>query len=116
MPLTAEQILAASKKCQLARALKVHVPEWQCDVYVKMLTIGELQEWELECLRAKGEGVEDFRSKYLAMCLVDENGARVFPNHAQVKEIDSVVGTRLWKAARDHNSLDEQSLEETGKN
>lgn len=116
MPLTAEQILAANRATVTSRLLKVHVPEWQCDIYVKALNIGELQTWEIECLRAQGKGIDEFRSKWLSMCLVDEHGTRLFPDHEKVKEFDSVVGARLWKLCREHNETGDQVVEEIGKN
>jgi hypothetical protein len=107
----AEQIKAADQ----GNALKVHVPEWGCDVYVRTLPLGELQAWELACLRAKGEGVDDYRTRYLSKCLVDEAGRPLFTSE-ELKGLSGVVGARLFKIAQKHNVLDDAEIEEIGKN
>lgn len=107
----ADDILAADQ----SQALKVHVPEWKCDVWVRALPLGELQAWELACLRSKGEGVDDYRTRYLAKCLVDSDGRELFTSE-QLKRVSGTVGARLFKIAQKHNELDEKQIEEIGKN
>lgn len=107
----AEDILSADQ----SGVIKVHVPEWKCDVWIRTLPLGELQAWELSCLRSKGDGVDDYRTRYLAKCLVDENGKELFSSE-QLKRISGVVGARLFKVAQKHNELDEKELEDIGKN
>lgn len=107
----ADDILAADQ----SQALKVHVPEWKCDVWVRALPLGELQAWELACLRSKGEGVDDYRTRYLAKCLVDADGRELFTSE-QLKRVSGTVGARLFKIAQKHNELDEKQIEEIGKN
>lgn len=107
----AEDILSADQ----AHSLKVHVPEWKCDVWIRTLPLGELQAWELACLRSKGEGVDDYRTRYLAKCLVDSEGRELFTSE-QLKRVSGTVGARLFKIAQKHNELDEKDIEEIGKN
>ena len=107
----AEEILAADT----GNRVKVHVPEWGKDVWIRSLPLGELQAWELACLRAKGEGVDDFRTRYLSKCLVDETGREIFTSD-QIKRISGLVGARLFKLAQKHNELDDKEIEEIGKN
>lgn len=107
----AEEILAADK----GQAIRVTVPEWGRDVFIRTLPLGELQAWELACLRAKGEGVDDYRTRYLSKCLVDETGREIFTSE-QLKRVSGTVGARLFKIAQKHNDLDEKELEEIGKN
>lgn len=107
----ADDILAADQ----SQALKVHVPEWKCDVWIRALPLGELQAWELACLRSKGEGVDDYRTRYLAKCLVDADGRELFTSE-QLKRVSGTVGARLFKIAQKHNELDEKEIEEIGKN
>lgn len=107
----ADDILAADQ----SQALKVHVPEWKCDVWIRALPLGELQAWELACLRSKGEGVDDYRTRYLAKCLVDADGRELFTSE-QLKRVSGTVGARLFKIAQKHNELDEKQIEEIGKN
>ena len=107
----AETILAADQ----AKSLKVHVPEWGCDVWIRSLPLGDLQAWELECLRSAGKGVDDYRTKYLACCLVDESGKPLFTSD-QLKAVSGIVGARLFKLAQKHNELDEAEIQDIGKN
>ena len=107
----ADDILAADQ----SQSLKVHVPEWKCDVYIRSLPLGELQAWELACLRSKGDGVDDYRTRYLSKCLVDAEGRELFSSD-QLKKISGTIGARLFKVAQRHNDLDEKEIEEIGKN
>lgn len=107
----AEEILAADQ----GQAVRVNVPEWGRDVFIRTLPLGDLQAWELACLRAKGEGVDDYRTRYLSKCLVDENGREIFTSE-QLKRVSGTVGARLFKIAQKHNELDEKELEDIGKN
>jgi hypothetical protein len=107
----AETILAADQ----AKSIKVAVPEWQCDVWIRTLPLGELQSWELACLRSKGEGVDDYRTAYLSKCLVDAESKQIFTSE-QLKKVSGTVGARLFKIAQRHNDLDETEIEEIGKN
>jgi len=106
-----DEILAADQ----AQTLKVHVPEWGCDVFIRTMTLGDLQTWELSCLRAKGEGVDDFRTRYLSMCLVNEEGKPIFTSD-QLKQVSGKIGARLFKLAQRHNDLDDKEIEDIGKN
>jgi hypothetical protein len=110
MPL-ADDILAADQ----SQSVKVHVPEWRCDVWIRTLPLGDLQAWELECLRSKGEGVDEYRTRYLSKCLVDADGKPLFSNE-QLKKLSGKVGARLFKIAQRHNDLDDKEIEELGKN
>ena len=107
----AEEILAADN----GQSVRVTVPEWGRDVFIRCLPLGELQAWELACLRSKGEGVDDYRTRYLSKCLVDENGKEIFTSE-QLKRISGTIGARLFKIAQKHNELDNKEIEEIGKN
>lgn len=107
----ADEILAADN----GQSVRVHVPEWNRDVWIRTLPLGELQAWELACLRSKGEGVDDYRTRYLSKCLVDENGREIFTGE-QLKRISGVVGARLFKVAQRHNELKDEDIEAIGKN
>lgn len=107
----AEEILAADT----GNRLRVNVPEWGRDVWIRTLPLGELQAWELACLRSKGEGVDEYRTRYLSKCLVDAEGREIFTSE-QLKRISGIIGARLFKVAQKHNELDEKEIEEIGKN
>ena len=108
MDLIASQIIEAS---DLA-ALKVTVNEWGGDVYIRLMTVGERDAHELEWLNNKEKGVDNFRSKFLARCLSDAKGVRLFSD-AEVPLLSKkscVVMHRLWTQAMAHNALSEEDV------
>ena len=112
--LTKEQILAADDM----GLLKITVPEWGGDVYIRVMTVGERDAYENEWQRKKDTGVDDFRTKFLVRCLVDEKGNRLFDNADVIRlsQKSARVMNRVWLAAMDHNNLSDQSIEELAKN
>lgn len=114
MALTKDQILSADD----LGLLKVHVPEWSGDVYIRVMTVGERDAYENEWQRKKETGVDDFRTKFLVRCIVDEKGSRLFDNGdvAKLAQKSARVMNRIWMAAMEHNNLSEQSIEELAKN
>lgn len=114
MSLTKDQILSADD----AGLLKLHVPEWGGDVFIRVMSVGERDAYENEWQRKKETGVDDFRTKFLVRCLVDEKGNRLFENGDVVKlsQKSARVMNRLWLAAMEHNNLSNESVEELAKN
>ena len=112
--LTKEQIFSASD----ANLLKLHVPEWKGDVYVRVMTVGERDAYENEWQRKRETGVDDFRTKFLVRCLVNESGERLFDNGdvQRLSQKSAKVMNRIWLAAMEHNNLSDESIEELAKN
>jgi hypothetical protein len=112
--LTKDQILAADD----LGLLKLTVPEWGGDVYIRVMTVGERDAYENEWQRKKETGVDDFRTKFLVRCLVDEKGMRLFDNAdvTRLSQKSARVMNRVWLAAMEHNNLSDQSIEELAKN
>lgn len=113
MSLSKLQILAASD----LNLLEVPVPEWGGSVYVRVMTVGERDAYELEWNRTGGN-IEDFRTKFVARCLADDKGQRLFTD-AEVAALagkSAKVINRLWKACMSHNDLDEPAVQEAAKN
>jgi len=107
--LTKEQILAADD----LGLLKVSVPEWGGDVYIRVMSVGERDAYENEWVRKKETGVDDFRTKFLVRCLVDERGSRLFGN-GDVEKLaakSAKVVNRVWQAAMEHNNLSDGGIE-----
>lgn len=118
MALTKEQILSADQ----AKALKVEVPEWPSPdgvpgvVFIRVMTVGERDAWELEVLRSEKKGVDDFRSRYLARVLAsDEAGTPLFSDWQQIRPLSGAVCNRLFKLAQKHNDLDDEEVRQLGK-
>lgn len=112
--LTKDQIFSASD----ANLLKLHVPEWKGDVYVRVMTVGERDAYENEWQRKRETGVDDFRTKFLVRCLVNESGERLFDNGdvQRLSQKSAKVMNRIWLAAMEHNNLSDESIEELAKN
>lgn len=114
MSLSRDQILASND----FGMEKVNVPEWGGEVYIRVMSVGERDAYENEWVQNRGKGVESFRSKFLARCLCDEKGERLFSDaDIQLLEKKSAkVMCRLWDKAMAHNSLASSDVEELAKN
>ena len=114
MALTADQILAADD----LGLLKVNVKEWGGEVYIRVMTVGELDAYQREWVGKRDTGVENFRTKFLARCLCDQAGQRLFSDE-QIESLAAksakVVG-RLFDKAAAHNAITEKDVEELAKN
>ena len=96
-----EQIKAASVR----KPLKVHVKEWNVDVYVRVMSVGERDDWELAWIDIRSKGVEkfkNFRAFYLVRTLCDEHGVRIW----QDNEIDEVAALDLATDSADPRDVE----------
>ena len=115
MSLTAEQILAADDM----GLKKVTVPEWGGDVFIRVMSVGERDEYERMWIGQKDKGIDNFRTKYLARCLCHpENGERLFDEQGieQLAKKSSAVVSKLFEKAMKHNNMTESDVEELAKN
>jgi hypothetical protein len=112
MSLTAEQILAADDM----GLKKVAVPEWGGDVYIRVMSVGERDEYERMWIGQKDKGIDNFRTKYLSRVLCDDKGNLLFRDKeaALAKKSGAVMG-RLFDAAMSHNRMTEEDVKELGK-
>ena len=113
MALTAEQILAADDM----GLKKVTVPEWGGDVYIRVMSVGERDNYERLWMGKRETGVENFRTEYLARVLCDEKGDLLFSREqtaALAKKSGAVMG-RLFDEAMKHNRMTEEDVEQLGK-
>lgn len=108
--LTKDAILGAKD----LNVLKVHVKEWGGDVYIRCMTVGERDAYECEWLANKEKGVQNFRSKFLARCLCDKDGTRLFTD-AEIDQLASksiAVVDRLFNRAMKHNAMSMEDVQE----
>lgn len=108
-----EQIKAASVR----KPLKVHVKEWNLDVWIKTLTVGERDEWELRWIDIRSKGMAtfpNFRAFYLVRTLCDEHGVRLWADNEleEVARLDGSVMGELFDVAQRHNKLTEADVVE----
>ena len=113
MALTAEQILAADDM----GLKKVAVPEWGGDLYIRVMSVGERDNYERLWMGKRETGVENFRTEYLARVLCDEKGDLLFSREqvaALAKKSGAVMG-RLFDEAMKHNRMTEEDVAQLGK-
>lgn len=100
----------------------VPVPEWNGDVIIKMMTGTERDTWEDSLFEGKGKdrksNYKNLRAKLLSMCLVGEDGKRIFSD----KDIDALGNKsakaldRLYTIAAELNGIGAKEEEELTKN
>jgi len=104
--LTREQILAARNR-EDRKPVKVSVPEWGGDVYLRVLTVADQVNLS--------EGVKPAETpiQVLLMCLVDEQGTRIFGDEDgdELAKEEFPVVLRLFGEAAKLNGLTSKELE-----
>jgi hypothetical protein len=113
MALTAEQILSADDM----GLKKVHVKEWNGDVHIRVMSVGERDEYERMWIGKREMGIENFRTQYLARVLCDDKGSLLF-NREQVAVLATKSGAvmgRLFDEAMKHNRMTEEDVQDLGK-
>lgn len=100
----------------------VDVPEWGGAVRVQMLTGAERDAFEQEIVTRQGKRVQmnlaNVRARLVALCLVDEEGQRVF-GESDVKALgrkSALALNRVFEVAQRINGLTEQDMEELAGN
>jgi hypothetical protein len=96
---------------------EVPVPEWGGSVLVRTLTARERDEFEGSTVDKKTgkPNLENFRAKLVSLCMVDENGKRLFESRADVAMLGnkSVAALqRVFNKAQELNGFSEEDVEE----
>jgi hypothetical protein len=112
--LTKEQILAAVDK----PTQDVGVPEWGGDVRIRTMSASERDKWEGETYGEGKVNTVDFRARFVALCIVDEKGDRMFTDAdvAQLGEKSAAALQRVFNAAQTLNALTNKDVAELEKN
>ena len=112
--LTKDQIVAAND----LGLLKVTVPDWGGDVFIRVMTVGERDAYEREWIGKRETGIDNFRAKFLARCLCDENGKRLFSDEevGLLASKNARTCSMLWSKAMSHNAITNDDVEELAKN
>jgi len=112
--LTKDQILGADDR----EAQEVEVDEWGGSVLVSSMTACERDAFEASMLDSKGKGnvkrLQNFRSRFVAACIVDEDGNRLFSDKDIVALGRKSAGpiSRLFEVCRELNGMTEEDIEE----
>lgn len=112
--LTKDQILNADDRDKK----EIEVPEWGGSVLISAMTAAERDAFEAGMLDTKGKGdakrLQNFRARFIASCIVDENGNRLFSNKDIVAlgSKSSAPISRLFDECRKLNGMTDEDLEE----
>ncbi|MBM4570272.1 hypothetical protein GS534_24165 [Rhodococcus hoagii] len=101
------------------KTVKVSVPEWGGEVLVRTLSGRERDEFEASTVKTnKGkqeQNFDNFRARFVALCVVDEQGNRLFATRQEVSMLGnkSVAALqRVFNEAQKLNGMTEQDVEE----
>ena len=115
--LTRDEILGADD----LKTESVEVPEWGGTVIVRELTGAERDSWEASVVKTNGKKVtvdsRNMRAKLCSLCIVDENGKRVFSEKDAIKlgAKSASALDRVTDAAKRLSRIGEDELEDLGK-
>jgi hypothetical protein len=98
----------------------VEVKEWGGVVRIRTMTGSERDAWEQALFDEKGKikKAKDIRASFLVLCLIDENGQRIFKDTERdtLGAKSSLVLDRLFTVAQRLNGLGKKDVEELEKN
>ncbi|WP_369040256.1 hypothetical protein [Stenotrophomonas maltophilia] len=114
MLLGKQQILDAQDR----RHEDVAVPEWGGTVRVAMMSARDRDRWEQDTYGGDTPRVDDFRARFVGLCLVDETGERLFSDHdvAQLGAKSAAALDRVFRVAQTLNALGDAAVGELEKN
>lgn len=98
---------------------EVFVPQWGGSVFIKTLSGRERDEFESSTVKMKGgkqePDMDNFRARFVALCVVDENGQRIFTSKSDIIMLGSksVAALQLlFNKAQELNSMSDDDVEE----
>lgn len=112
--LTKEAILSADDRA----TERLTVKEWDGDVIVATMSASERDKWEAETYGDGKPKTEDFRARFVALCLVDETGKRLFTDKevGELGKKSAAALQRVFAAAQKINALTTDEAEKIEKN
>ena len=95
---------------------------WGKDLFIRRMSGRERDAYESSLVQVKGKSrsvnLVNLRARLAVLCLVDEEGKRVFTD-GDADELglgDCVELDKIYTAAREHNGLDKEELDDAEKN
>ncbi|WP_313274762.1 hypothetical protein [Stenotrophomonas sp.] len=112
--LNKSQILAASDR----KTEDLEVKEWGGTVRISTMSASDRDKWEQDTYGGEKTKTDDFRARFVALCLVDEKGDRLFTDKdvAQLGAKSAAALDRVFRAAQKLNALGEAAIEGAAKN
>ena len=83
-----------------------------------MMSARDRDRWEQETYGGDTPKVDDFRARFVGLCLVDEMGERLFSDHevAQLGTKSAAALDRVFRVAQTLNALGDAAVGELEKN
>lgn len=99
------------------KTIKVNVPEWNCDVYIRTMSGLQRSEFEQAVYKDGKPETKHFFSQLLCRCLCDDKGNLIFSieDVAALSDKSATVLARLSEQAAQLNRIDSESAAETKK-
>ncbi len=100
---------------------RVNVPEWGGEVFIKSLTARQRDAFEASVTHQGGKqrtNLRDLRARLVAICMVDENGNRLFGDN-QIPALSAKCGKaldRLFEACQTLNKMSDGDVSDLEKN
>jgi len=95
-----------------AKLEEIHIPEWNGNVYIRVMRAGERDKFEAECLNTTGK--TNFRAKLAALCVCDKDGDRIFTDAdiAALTNKSAAALDRIFRHAIHINQMTSDDIEE----
>lgn len=112
--LTKDQILNADDRA----TKEVEVPEWGGSVLIAAMSAASRDAFEASMLDNKGKGdakkLQNFRARFIAACIVDESGNRLFSDKDIVSlgRKSSAPISMLFDECRELNGMTDEAVAE----
>lgn len=94
----------------------VKVPEWSGEVLIRTLSAAQRDRFEASIQSEPGKkpDLKNFRARYVALCVVDEAGNRLFTDNdvERLGEKSAKVIDRIYSAAQALNKMSDKDVEE----
>lgn len=96
----------------------VHVPEWNCTVYVRSFTARERDAWEASTFVDGKVNYDNLRARLVVLATVDEHGKRIFQDEdaEALGQKSAKVVDRIAEQINKLNALSAKDIEELSKN
>lgn len=110
--LTKDAILGSNDR----RVEDVPVPEWGGTVRVAVMSASERDRWENETYGGEKPNMADYRARFVALCIVDGDGKRVFTDKdvGALGQKSAAALDRVFKAGQKLNAVSEEAQKELG--
>ncbi len=107
-----EAILGAAD----TKVVKLAVPEWGCEVYLRVMTGGERDAFEMATAADPKSGrrsLVNVRARFAALVLADEAGKRLFTDAdiPALTQKSAAALDRILEAGMKHNAMRDEDVE-----